>query len=68
MNNYENVFELIDISSTEDEEEILERTFTPLPRKYIPNYMIVLYMSHSSAKATADEEDCFDSSTDSLER
>ena len=67
MNSYKNVFELIDISSSQDEEEFLERSSTPLSRKYIPSYMIVLEMSHSSAEATADEEECFDISTDSLE-
>ena len=45
----------------------MERAYTPLPQKYNPNYRIVLEMSHSSAEATSDEEECFDISTDSLE-
>ena len=67
MNGLKNVYELIDISSSEDEEEILKRASTPIPRKSVPNYRIILQMSHSSNEATADEEECFDISTDSLE-
>ena len=67
MNSYKNVFELIDISSSEDEEGSLERASTPLPRMVIPNYRIVLETSQSSIEATADEEEYYDTSTDSLE-
>ena len=67
MNNYKNVFELIDISSSEDEEGLLERASTPLPRMTIPNYRVMLETSQSSIEATADEEEYFDISTDSLE-
>ena len=67
MNNYKNVFELIDISSSEDEEGLLERASTPLQRESIPNYRVVLETSYSSVEATADREEYFDISTDSLE-
>ena len=59
MNKNKNVFELVDISSREDEEELLERAST--------NYRVVLETSYSSVEATADGEECFDISTDSLE-
>ena len=61
MNCLKSVCEVIDISSSEDEEGILERSSTPLPREFILNYRVVL------EEATADEEECFDVSTDSLE-
>ena len=67
MNNYKKIFELIDISSSEDEGELLERASTALSRSYAPNYRIVLNMSHSSTEAAADEEEYLDISTDSLE-
>ena len=67
MNSLKNVYELQDISSSEDEEGTLERPSTPLPREIIPSYRVILQVSHSSAEATADEEECFDISTDSLE-
>ena len=68
MNNYKNVFELIDISSSEsDEESIGERASTPLPRSVQPNFRVVIDVSNSSAEAVADEEECFDISADSLE-
>ena len=66
MNNYKNVFELVDISSSEDEEGLLERASTPLHRESIPNYRVVLETSYSSVEATADGEECIDISTDSL--
>ena len=49
MNSYENVFELTDITSSEDEEDFLERASTSLSRKYIPNYRIVLEIFHIRA-------------------
>ena len=67
MNSYKNIFEQTDISSRKDEEGILERASWPLPREYVAKYRIVSEMSHSSAEATADEKECFDISTDSLE-
>ena len=57
----------MDITSSEDEEGILERASTPLPREPIPNYRVVLEISRSSAKAVADKEQYFAVSADSLE-
>ena len=57
MDYYKNVFELIDISSSEDDEGLSTRASTPLPTVTIPNYRVVLETSHSSNEATADEEE-----------
>ena len=67
MNSLKNVYELIDISSSEDESELVERSSTPLPRETLPNYRVILKNSLSSAEAVADEEEYFDVSADSLE-
>ena len=67
MNSLKNVHELIDISSSEDESESVERSSTPLPREAIPNYRVILKNPLSSAEAVADEEEYFDVSADSLE-
>ena len=67
MNSYKCVFELIDISSSDDEEGILQKASTPLPREQTPNYRVILENSHFSAEAVADEEEYFDISADSLE-
>ena len=67
MNSLKNVYELIDISSSDDESDFVERSSTPLPREAIPNYRVILKNSLSSAEAVADEEEYFDVSADSLE-
>ena len=67
MNSLKNVYELIDISSSEDESDFVERSSTPLPREAILNYRVILKNSLSSAEAVADEEEYFDVSADSLE-
>ena len=67
MNSLKNVYELIDISSSEDERDFVERSSTPHPREAIPNYMVILENSLSSAEAEADEEECFDVSAAPLE-
>ena len=67
MNFLKNVYELIDISSSEDESELVERSSTPLTRETLPNYRVILKNSLSSAEAVADEEEYFDVSADSLE-
>ena len=69
MNFFKNVYELIDISSSEDERDFGERSSTPLPREAIPNYRVILEMENSlsPAEAVADEEEYFDVSADSLE-
>ena len=66
MNSYKNVLELIVTSSNEDQEGILERASTSLPREQIPNYRVILEIFHSSAETVA-EEDYFDISANSLE-
>ena len=67
MNSLKNVYELIDISSSEDERGFVERSSTPLSREAIPNYRVILETSLSSAEAVADDEEYFDVSADSLE-
>ena len=68
MNNFGSVFELIDISSSGDEEGLLERASTPLFREFIQEfYRVVLEVSHSSAVTVADGEEYFDISADSLD-
>ena len=65
MNAYKATYELIDISS--DEEEFSERASTPLPRCEIPNYRVVLEVPHSPAEATVGDGEYFDLSLESLE-
>ena len=67
MNSLKNVYELIDISSSEDERDFEERSSTLLPRRAIPNYSVILENSLSSSEAVADKEEYFDVSADSLE-
>ena len=67
MNSYKSVFQLIVISSSEDEEKILERASMPLPREQIPHYRVILEISHFLAEAVADEERYFNTIADSLE-
>ena len=67
MNYLKNVYELVDISSSEDESDFVERSSTPLPREALPNYRVILEKSLSSAEAVADEEEYFDVSADSHE-
>ena len=67
MNSLKNVYELIDISSSEDESDFGERSSTPLPREAIPKYRVILERALSPAEAVADEEEYFDVSADSLE-
>ena len=63
---YKTTYELVDISS-DDEEEILERVSTPLPRCEISNYRKVLEIPHFPAEATIGEEEFFDLSLKFLE-
>ena len=67
MNYLKNVYELVDISSSEDESDFVERSSTPLPREALPTYRVILEKSLSSAEAVADEEEYFDVSADSHE-
>ena len=66
MSIYKGTYELVDISSS-DEERILERASTPLPRCEIPNYRVVLEVPHSPTEATVGDEEYFDLSLESLE-
>ena len=65
MNAYKATYELIDISS--DEEEFSERASTPLPRCESLNYRVVLEVPQSPAEATVDDEEYFDLLLESLE-
>ena len=67
MNSLKKVYEFIDISSESEEESIIERASTPLPRSFQPNFRVQLDVSNSSAEAVADQEVYFDISADSLE-
>ena len=67
MNNLLDVNELIDISSSSEEEDEITRASTPLPRDSKEYPRIVVEILNSSAEATADEEEFLDLSLDSLE-
>ena len=67
MNNLLDVYELIDISSSSEEEGEITRASTPLPRVSKEYPTIVVEILSSSAEATADEEEFLDLSLDSLE-
>ena len=67
MNNLLDVYELIDISSSSEEEGEITRASTPLPRVSKEYPRIVVEILNSSAEATADEEEFLDLSLDSLE-
>ena len=67
MSNLLDIYELIDISSSSEEEGEIERASTPLPRDSQVNPRIIIEIPHSSAEATADDEEYLDLSLDSLE-
>ena len=67
MNNLLDVYELIDISSSSEEEGEITRASAPLPRDRKENPRIVVEILNSSAEATADEEEILDLSLNSLE-
>ena len=67
MSNLLDIFELIDISSSSEEEGEIERASTPLPRDSQVNPRIIIEIPHSSAEATADDEEYLELSIDSLE-
>ena len=66
MNNLQDIYELIDISSSSEEEGEITRASTPLPRANKEYPRIIVEILNSSAEATADEE-FLDLSLDSLE-
>ena len=65
MNNLLDIYELIDISSSSEEEG--ERSSIPLPRDSEKYPKIVIEILNSSAEAEADEEEFLDLSLNSLE-
>ena len=67
MNNLLDVYELIDISSSSEEEGEITRASTPLPRDSKEYPRIVVETLNSSAEATADEKEFLDLSLNSLE-
>ena len=67
MANFKDIYELIDISSETENEEMMERASTPLPRDTFPNIRVILEISHSSAEANADHEEDLNSYLDSLD-
>ena len=67
MNNLLDIYELIDISSSSEEEGEITRASTPLPRVNKKYPRIIVEIMNSSAEATADEEEFLDLSLDSLE-
>ena len=71
MNNLMKVYELIDLSSENEEKSVRERASTPnrasVARDIQPNFRVVLEMINSSVEAVADEEEYFDIPADSLE-
>ena len=67
MNILLDVYELIDISSSSEEEGEITRASTPLPRDNKEYPRIVVEILNSSAEATANEEEFLDLSLNSLE-
>ena len=67
MNNLLDVYELIDISSSSEEEGEITRASTPLPRDSKEYPRTVVEILNSSAEATADEEEFLDLSLNSME-
>ena len=66
MANLKDIYELVDVSSESENEEIKsERASTPLPKDAFPNIRVILETSHSSIEANADLEEDFNSSLES---
>ena len=61
------IYELIDISSSSEEEGEITRSSTPLPKNNDKYPKILVEILNSSAEATADEEEFLDLSLNSLE-
>ena len=61
------IYELVDISSSSEEEGEITRSSTPLPKKNEKYPKIIVEILNSSAEATADEEEFLDLSLNSLE-
>ena len=67
MNNLLDLYELIDISSSNVDEGEIKRASTPLPRNSEINVRILFEVSNPSVEANADEEENFELSLESLE-
>ena len=67
MNNLLDVYELIDISSSSEEEGEITRVSTPLPRDSKEYPRTIVEILTSSAEASADEEEFLDLSLNFLE-
>ena len=67
MNNLLDIYELMDISSSSEEEGEITRSSTPLPRDSEKYPRIVVEILNSSAEAEADEEEFLNLSLNSLE-
>ena len=68
MSNLMDIYELIDISSSSEEEEgEITRSSTPMPENNGKYPKIIVEILNSSAEATADEEEFLDLSLNSLE-
>ena len=67
MSNLMDIYELIDISSSSEEEGEITRSSTPLPKNNEKYPKIIVEILNSSAEATADEEEFLDLSLNSLE-
>ena len=67
MNNLLVKYERLDISSSSEEEGEIKRASAPLPRNSQINPRIIFEISQSSAEATADEQESFELSLESLE-
>ena len=67
MNNLLDIYELIDISSSSEEEGEITRSSTPIPSDNRAYPGLVIEILNSSAEANADEEECLDLSVNSLE-
>ena len=67
MSNLMDIYELIDISLSSEEEGEITRSSTPLPKDNGKYPRIIVEILNSSAEATADEEEFLDLSKNSLE-
>ena len=68
MANLKDIYELGDVSSESENEEVKsQRASTPLPKDAFPNIGVILEISHSSIEANADLEEDFNSSLESMD-
>ena len=67
MKNLLDIYELIDISLSSEEEGEIKRASTPLRKNDQVNPKVIFEISHSSVEATADKEKRFEVSSESPE-